>query len=83
MGKHVRLLLMGPPGGGKGTVGKMMSKRLVIPTLSTGDALRAQLANGGRDGQAAAAAIKGGALVDDATMSRLLKGLLEAQSNGW
>ena len=36
----MRILLLGPPGGGKGTQAKLLSKNLKIPHLSTGEILR-------------------------------------------
>ena len=40
----MRIVLMGPPGGGKGTQAKVVSERLGIPHVSTGDLFRAHLA---------------------------------------
>ncbi|HEX6877482.1 MAG TPA: adenylate kinase [Nocardioidaceae bacterium] len=42
----MRLILMGPPGAGKGTQAKVVSGRLGIPTISTGDIFRANVSEG-------------------------------------
>jgi adenylate kinase len=40
----MRLIIMGPPGAGKGTQAKVLAARLSIPTISTGDIFRANVA---------------------------------------
>lgn len=42
----MRLILMGPPGAGKGTQAKVIAERLGIPAVSTGDIFRANVAEG-------------------------------------
>jgi adenylate kinase len=42
----MRLILMGPPGAGKGTQAKVISRRLGIPAVSTGDIFRANVSEG-------------------------------------
>src|ERR1700760_2487135 len=42
----MRLVLLGPPGAGKGTQATRMAKRFAIPQLSTGDMLREAVASG-------------------------------------
>ena len=72
----LRVLLMGPPGGGKGTVGKMMSTDFGFVIVSTGDALREAIRLDKPEGRAAKAIIQRGELVPDDVMSSMLRGLL-------
>lgn len=59
------LILFGPPGAGKGTHGPKVETLLGIPQLSTGDMLRAAVANQTEVGKQAEAVMKAGGLVSD------------------
>lgn len=59
------ILLLGPPGAGKGTQGALLARHLGIPKLATGDLLRDAVAGGTPLGLKAKAVMESGALVSD------------------
>lgn len=61
----VRLVLLGPPASGKGTQAKVLSERLGVPQISTGDMLRAARAAGTSLGKEADRYMSSGKLVPD------------------
>jgi adenylate kinase len=61
-----RLLLLGPPGAGKGTQAQLLIARLGIPQISTGDMLRAAVATGSAVGRKAKSYMDLGKLAPDA-----------------
>ena len=61
----MKLLFMGPPGAGKGTQAKVIAAELGVPTVSTGDILRASIKNGTKMGLEAKAFMEAGKLVPD------------------
>jgi adenylate kinase len=79
----MRVVLLGPPGSGKGTHGQRLAKQLGTPVISTGDILREAIAQQTRLGQAAQADVKSGRLVADETVLGLIEtrlGLTDAKN---
>lgn len=73
----MRIILLGPPGSGKGTHGKRLSVALQAPVIATGDILRQAIAEGTRLGMAAQEDVKSGRLVADATILGIIETRLE------
>lgn len=61
----MKLILLGAPGAGKGTQAERLCRRLNIPTISTGNILRAAVRNGTPTGLRAKACMDAGQLVSD------------------
>ena len=61
----MRLILLGAPGAGKGTQAEILSRKLGIPVISTGNILRAAMKNGTPVGLKAKEYVDNGALVPD------------------
>ena len=68
-----RIILMGPPGGGKGTQARVLQDMFGIVQLSTGDMLRAAVKAGTPVGLKAKALMEAGALVPDDVMVGVIK----------
>ena len=64
-GSFMKLILLGAPGAGKGTQAEILCKELDIPTISTGNILRAAVKNGTPTGLKAKAFMDAGQLVPD------------------
>jgi adenylate kinase len=74
----MRLILLGPPGAGKGTQAKFITARFGIPQISTGDMLRAAVAAGTPLGVSAKKVMDAGQLVSDDLIIDLVKDRLTA-----
>ncbi len=68
----MRIVLIGPPGAGKGTQAARLTERFGIPHLSTGDMLRDAVRRGSELGQKAAPFMKAGQLVPDGMVQQLV-----------
>ena len=75
----MRLILIGPPGAGKGTQAQFVCDRYGIPQISTGDMLRAAIKAGTSLGLAAKKVMDVGGLVSDDIIVRLVKERLAQQ----
>ena len=69
----MNIILLGAPGAGKGTQATILSDKLGIPTISTGNLLRAAVAAGTKAGLEAKSYMDKGALVPDETVVAVLK----------
>jgi adenylate kinase len=69
----MNIVLLGPPGAGKGTQGERLAESLGIPKLATGDVLRAAVKEGTELGLKAKAAMERGDLVPDAVILGIMK----------
>lgn len=68
-----KIVLLGPPGAGKGTQAALLAAQLGVPAISTGDMLRQAVAEGSELGLKVKGIMDSGALVDDATMAEVVK----------
>lgn len=70
---NLRLVLLGPPGAGKGTQAKRLATSQEIQHLSTGDMLRQAVKDGTEEGNEARAAMESGELVPDELIVRMVR----------
>jgi len=75
----MRLILLGPPGAGKGTQAEMLVKKLGVPQISTGDILRSAVKNATPVGLEAKAYMDAGDLVPDDVIIGVVKERLSGE----
>ena len=74
------VVLLGPPGAGKGTQGERIAERLGVPKIATGDVLRAAVKEGTEQGLAAKAFMDRGDLVPDSVILGIMKEVFASPS---
>jgi len=73
----MRLVILGPPGSGKGTQAELLSKKLRVPAISVGELLRNEVSNGTEDGRVAQGYMERGEWVPHDITFRVLRKRLE------
>ena len=76
----MNIVLLGPPGAGKGTLAGLLKTSLDLLHISTGDLLREEMKNNSRLGQEAKSYVEKGELVPDDLVTKLLKNKLMGES---
>ena len=71
--RPLKVVLLGPPGAGKGTQAQLLSARLGVPAISTGDMLREAVAAGSDLGRRVEGIMAAGKLVDDELMAEVVR----------
>ncbi|MBR0375267.1 MAG: nucleoside monophosphate kinase, partial [Firmicutes bacterium] len=69
----MKIVLLGPPGAGKGTQAEVLTKKLLVPHISTGDMFRAAIKNGTAMGIEAKSYMDRGQLVPDEVTVGIIK----------
>ena len=82
---HKRLVILGPPGGGKGTLAARLAEQLGVPHISTGQMLRAEVADESALGSRAQTFMNSGELVPDEIVVEMTKRRLGEPdaTDGW
>lgn len=73
MATKPKLVLLGPPGSGKGTQAEILAGELGVPHVSTGDMLRGAVEESSPLGRKVEGIMNAGALVDDGTMAEVVR----------
>lgn len=72
----MRLVLLGPPGAGKGTQANLLKKTLSLAHISTGDILREEMSKATKLGQEVKKFVETGALVPDKVVTKIIENRL-------
>lgn len=78
----MRIVLLGPPGAGKGTLAELLKENLNIVHISTGDILREEMKNNTPLGQDIKKLVDGGALVPDSIVIKIIENKLTGSYQG-
>ena len=78
----MRLILMGPPGAGKGTQAKYVAERFGVPAISTGDIFRANVSQGTELGVEAKRYMDAGDYVPDQITNRMVRNRIDEPDAG-
>lgn len=78
----MKLILFGPPGAGKGTQAKLLTRRFKIPHISTGDILRNEVKNNTALGKNAKGFMEAGGLVPDSLVTEMVKNRMSQKDLG-
>jgi adenylate kinase len=78
----MKVLMVAPPGAGKGTQGVVIASHFDIPHVATGDLLRDHVARGTELGRAVGTFLDRGELVPDEVVLEMVRGALEAAKGG-
>lgn len=79
----MNIILLGPPGSGKGTQGENLERKLGIDRISTGDLLREEVAKGTPVGNKVKALIESGKFATNETVVDLLKNKIQSMFKGF
>lgn len=80
---HVRSIILGAPGSGKGTISERIIKNFVIKHISSGDILRSNIANKTDLGKTVSSYVSSGKLVPDNVMNSLIHNELTQYHESW
>ncbi len=78
----MRIVILGPPGSGKGTYSSRLSARLGIPHISTGDIFREEIKSGSELGQSISEYVSNGRLVPDDIVNKVMEKRLSKEDCG-
>jgi len=78
----VKIILFGPPGAGKGTQAKLLTKKFKIPHISTGDILRNEVKNNTELGKKAKGFMDAGGLVPDSLVTEMVRSRMSQKDLG-
>ncbi|RYD40526.1 MAG: adenylate kinase, partial [Verrucomicrobiaceae bacterium] len=73
----MRLILMGPPGAGKGTQAKFVAAKYTIPAISTGDIFRSNVSQGTPLGAEAQKYMDAGEYVPDEVTNKMVRNRID------